>query len=176
MNIEEYIKRNKNQFDTHEPDISRIWQHVNQEMENRKNRRINYTRWIAASLLLFIMVGFLVRHEFIVQRQITSLSQINKALEKKENAYHHQVDQKWVEYNQMLGNPSPMEPLLIDQLKQLDTLYQKGLTDIKEKGYNERAVVIMLETYEKRLRIIEQLIYEKQKQVRYEDKNHQIEI
>jgi hypothetical protein len=61
-------------------------------------------------------------------------------------------------------------------LQELDTIYQKGLNDIKQKGYNERAVIILLETYEKRLRIIEKLIYEKQKQVNYENRDKKIEI
>ena len=127
-------------------------------------------------VLVFLLVGTLVRHEIVVQKKITSLSQINKELAAKENKYHHQVNQKWVEYNEIEGNPSPIEPMLIDELKQLDIIYNDGLTDIKEKGYNERAVIILLDTYEKRLRIIEKLIYEKQKQINYESKDRKIEI
>ena len=44
------------------------------------------------------------------------------------------------------------------------------LDEIKTEGYNQRAVILLLETYEKRLRIIEQLIYEKQKQRKHQTK------
>jgi len=176
MKIEEYIQKNRDKLDVHEPDTNEIWKNIRHSIDEKKIRRIHAFRWIAASILVFLLVGTLIRHEIIVQKQITSLSQISNELAEQENEYHHQVNQKWVEYSEMEGNPSPIEPMLIEELEQLDTIYQKGLNDIKQKGYNERAVVILLETYEKRLRIIEKLIYEKQKQTNYENKNRKVEI
>ncbi len=163
MKIEEYIKNNRAGLDVHDADAEKIWGGIKHGIDKKKVRRIHAFRWIAASVLVFLLVGTLIRHEIIVDRQITSLSQISKELAEKEYNYTQQVNQKWVEYNKMKGNASPIEPVLINELQELDTIYQKGLNDIKQKGYNERAVIILLETYEKRLRIIEKLIYEKQK-------------
>ena len=176
MRIEEYISKNKENLDFKEPDTEGMWKDIKHQLNNRKERRIYIYRWVAASVLVFILVGALVRHEIVVQKQITSLSQINRELAKQETNYNHQIDKKWTEYNKMVGNSSPIEPILIDELKELDTIYSRGIDDIKEEGYNERAVVILLETYEKRLRIIEKLIYEKQKQTNYENKNRKVEI
>lgn len=176
MKIEEFLNSKKAELDNHEPDINRMWANINNEMNHKEVRRMQFVKWIAASVLVLITVGALVRHELIMQEQITSLSQINEELAKREQDYSSQVSQKWTEYNQMEGNSSPMETMLIDELKQLDTLYQKGLDDIKNQGYNERAIIIMLETYEKRLRIIEKLIYEKEKHIRYENRDRKVDI
>ncbi len=176
MKIENYIQKNRDKLNAHEPDINGIWKNIEHGLNSSKVRRMNTFRWIAASILVFLVVGALIRHEITVQKQITSLSQISKELAKQENEYHYKVNQKWTQYIEMNGNASPITPILIKELQELDTIYQKGLNDIKQKGYNERAVIILLETYEKRLRIIEKLIYEKQKQTNYENRNKKIKI
>ena len=176
MKIEEYIRRNKKKLDVREPNVEGMWSDIQHQLNNKRERRIYFYRWVAASVLVFVLVGALIRHEVIVQRQISSLSQINRELAEKETNYNQQVNQKWVEYSTMNGNASCIEPILIDELRELDTIYQKGINDIKRDGYNDRAVVILLETYEKRLRIIEKLVYEKQKQTNYETKNRKVEI
>lgn len=176
MNIEKYLKKKKNNLDIHIPDVENMWSDIQYKLNAKKVMRISIYRWIAASVLVFLLVGTLIRHEIIVQRQISTLSQINKELAEKESNYNYQVNQKWVEYTNMVGNVSVIEPILIDELRMLDTIYQNGIIDIKKTGYNERAVVILLDTYEKRLRIIEKLIYEKQKQTNYENKNRKVKI
>jgi hypothetical protein len=176
MKIEQYIKDNKDELDVHEPDVSKMWGTVHHELQKKKEKRIQLIKWAAASLLVFFTIGALVRHEIVVQRQITSLSQINSDLANKEADYKNQIDSKWSQFTSIKTGESPIEPMLMNELKLLDTIYSKGLEEFKNTAYNERAVIILLETYEKRLRIIEQLIYEKQKQKNYENKNIQVEI
>lgn len=176
MKIEEYIQKNKLAFDNKEPDLTSMWSQINLHKGNKKVKKLKIVKWMAASILLALAIGFLVRHELVLQQQITSLSQISRELAQKEDNLNALVNQKWSEYKQIEGNGSPIELMLMNELKQLDTLYQKGLNDIKIQGYNERAVIIMLETYEKRLRIIEKLIYEKEKQIRYESRKRQVDI
>lgn len=176
MKIEEYIKQHRSALDVHKTDSDQLWHSINSKMHEKKTKRIQMIRWVAASLLVFMVVGALIRHELVLQKQITSLSQINTELAEKEMDYKAQISEKWTQFTSLGGSESPMEQMLIDELKNLDTLYSSGLEEIKNAGYNERAVIILLETYEKRLRIIEQLIYEKQKQKNYENRNIQVEI
>ncbi|OFX41057.1 MAG: hypothetical protein A2W95_18635 [Bacteroidetes bacterium GWA2_40_14] len=176
MEMEDYLKRNKAYLDTQQGDYGSVWNQILQKKQRAAKRRRLYIQWAAASVILFFAIGMLVRHEWVMQQQLTSLSQINKELARRELQYQKQVSQKWEQYTLIQSPTSPMEALLIDELKRLDTLYQKGLGDLKEAGFNERVVVILLDTYEKRLRIIEQLIYEKQKQVNYESKTKKIDI
>ena len=97
MKIEEYIQKNRDKLDVHEPDASGMWNNIRHDMNKKKVRRMHAFRWIAASVLVFLLVGTLIRHEVVVQQQITSLSQINKELAEQENQYHHRVNQKWIE-------------------------------------------------------------------------------
>lgn len=174
MNIEEYLKNHD--ADIREPDAESIWQGMSEKRKKIKVIRFRIIKGVAAVLFLAIFVGSLVRHEAIVEEQISSLTQISKELAEKEQSYNQQVSQKWTKYTNMPGNDSPFAPELLDELKSLDTLYQNGIEDMQTHGYNERATILLLKTYEKRLRIIEQLIYEKQKQVNYESKNTKIEL
>ncbi|MGD9994370.1 MAG: hypothetical protein AB7S69_13825 [Salinivirgaceae bacterium] len=176
MNIETYINQHKKSFDDQEPDTEELWLAISQKMERKPMLRLRTLKRIAAVLVLFVAVGVIARHELMMQQQITSLSQINKELAEREQQYQRQVKEKWAQFTSLPDYESPMEVLLIDELKQLDTLYQNGLKDIYKTGFNERAVILLLDTYEKRLRIIEKLIYEKQKQKNYENKIQKYDI
>jgi hypothetical protein len=176
MNIENYINQHKKSFDDQEPNTEELWMGIRRRMERKPLLRLRTLKSIAAVLVLFVAVGVFVRHELMMQQQITSLSQINQELAEREQQYKNQVEEKWTQFTSLPHFESPMEVLLIEELKQLDTLYQNGLKDIYKTGYNERAVILLLDTYEKRLRIIEKMIYEKQKQKNYENKIQKYDI
>ncbi|PKP11002.1 MAG: hypothetical protein CVU09_04265 [Bacteroidetes bacterium HGW-Bacteroidetes-4] len=176
MNIENYINQQKKSFDDQEPNTEYLWLGISRRMERKPLLRLHTLKSIAAVLVLFVAVGVFVRHELMMQKQITSLSQINQELAEREQQYKNQVEEKWAQFTSLPDYESPMEVLLIEELNQLDILYQNGLKDIYETGYNERAVFLLLDTYEKRLRIIEKLIYEKQKQKNYENKNQKYDL
>ncbi|ALO14872.1 hypothetical protein L21SP5_01217 [Salinivirga cyanobacteriivorans] len=176
MNIEEYINKNRGQLDNKVADKARIWAGIADIQARKKTRRIKITQWVAASLVILLVTGILLRHEMVMQQHVDNLSQINTELAKKEQHYQQQINQKWNQFQQIPAHSSPLESMLIDELKELDTLYKQGLKDIKKNPDNDRAVMILLETYEKRLRILEKLIYERHKQIRYEKRNENIEL
>ena len=64
--------------------------------------------------------------------------------------------------------------VLIDQLVELDTIYQEAMQDLKQNGYMEQTVNIIFDTYEKRIHILEQIIMESQKNERYENDHHKV--
>lgn len=176
MKIEDYIQKHKNQLDQRQADKSRIWAGIAALQGKRKARRMRIYQWVAASVIILMVMGILVRHELVMQQQLNNLSQINKELAKKERVYQQKIDQKWIQLQSLPAHTSPVESILVDELKELDTLYQQGLKDIKNNPDNDRAIMILLETYEKRLRIIEKLIYERHKQIKYEKRNKNIEL
>ena len=175
-NWDDYLKENKNNTDLFQPDEERMWRGINQELNKPAFSYKKAFMRIAAVALVLLAIGSLVRHEVMMQDQLDSLAKINNELASKEYNYIQQVQNKWDEYNAIEAGESPVTQILLDELEFLDTIYVKGLNDIKNHGYNERAVVIMLDTYEKRLRIIERLINEKRKQEKYENKNEYIQI
>lgn len=176
MKIETYLKEKQDVLDVHQPNKDAMWEVIRQKQLQKKQKLTITIRWIAAMLVLSFVVGALVRHEMVVQEQITSLSQINTDLAQREKHYQQMVNEKWAQFTTMPGAESPIEPMLLEELKKLDTLYQKGFDELVKTGYNERAVILLLDTYEKRLHIIEQLIYEKRKQKSYENKHQEYDI
>jgi hypothetical protein len=176
MKIENYLEQKQAVRDIHLPNKERMWEQIMLQQVRRSQFKSQVLKWAAAILVFGLVMGALVRHEMVVQEQITSLSQINKDLATREQHYQQLVTDKWTQFTQMSGAESPIEPMLFDELKQLDTLYQSGLKEIIETGCDERAVVLLLNIYEKRLRIIEQLICEKRKQKNYENKIHEYDI
>ena len=62
-------------------------------------------------------------------------------------------------------------PILINELNVLDTIYIDAISDLKKNGYMEQIVEIIFDTYEKRIRILEQIIMETQKLEIYYEKD-----
>lgn len=175
-NWEDYLKAHKSETDLFEPDEERIWRGINKDLSKPAFLSSRFLLRIAAVLVVLLAIGSLVRHELMMQNQFDSLARINEELASKEQNYMQQVQHKWDEYNAIEAGESPVTQLLLNELEFLDTIYARGLNDIKSYGYNERAVVILLDTYEKRLRIIERLINEKRKQEKYENKKAYIQL
>ncbi len=174
MKIEDYLKQQE--LDLHTPDINRLWQDMDATRKQQKRRSIRWVQLVAASVVILLFTGMLLRHEKQMQQQLTSLSQINEELAKKESDYNQQVAHKWVSYQNMPGAETDIAKDLLYELNLLDTIYNDGLQQIITNGYNERAASILLKTYEQRLRIIERLINEKQKSQRYETKEIELDI
>jgi hypothetical protein len=173
---EEYFEKNRAEQDVYEPDEQRMWQNIN---EGLKQPSISWKSLLMKAAIvvgIIFSVSLFIRHEMMMQAQIDSLAAINEELAQKENSYINQVNLKWDEFKSMPSADVELDRMLLEELELLDTIYYKGLNDIKQHGYNERAILIMLDTYEKRLRIIERLISEKRKKQRDENKSKHIRI
>ncbi|MCU4156663.1 hypothetical protein J1N10_11805 [Carboxylicivirga sp. A043] len=173
---EEYFEKKRAEQDVYEPEVQRMWHNIDKEL---KRPAIRWRSWLSKAAIavgVIFAVGWFVRHEMMMQAQINSLAAINKELAQQETSYINQVNLKWDEFKSMPSVDIELDRMLLDELALLDTIYNNGLNDIKQHGYNERAVLIMLDTYEKRLRIIERLISEKRKTQKNENKSQQISI
>ena len=173
---EDFFEEKKHDIDMFTPDKERIWRNVQNQLNTPRYSIGKLMLRVAVVLAIVFSVGILVRHELIMQQQLESLAVISDELAEKEQGYINKVNQKWTEYRALPGSDNVVNHILLDELQLLDTIYQDGLKDIEEHGYNERAVLIMLDTYEKRLRIIERLIKENRKHERDENKSKHINI
>ncbi|MBR8536827.1 hypothetical protein KDU71_14730 [Carboxylicivirga sediminis] len=172
---EQYFEENRAQLDIHQPDEERMWQAI---AERQKSGGVvkNWGFRIAIAIAVVLAVGVFVRHELMMQQQLDTLAAINKELAAKEHDYIMRVNQKWDEFRSLPSVETDYDAMLQEEIKILDDIYSKCLDDIKAHGYNERAVLIMLDTYEKRLRVLERLINEKRKQNKDEKKSNHIRI
>lgn len=171
---EKYFEKNRAEQDMYEPKTDRMWQNIDSRMKESTIQWRKVLTKVAVFAGVIISLITVVRHELMMQAQLDSLATINEELAQKENDYINQVNLKWNEFKSIPSEDVALDIMLLEELELLDTIYIKGLNDIKRHGYNERAVLIMLDTYEKRLRIIERLISEKRKKQRNEDKSKHI--
>ena len=173
---EDYLKENRAELDVFQPEEDRMWQKIDNRLKRSANAWRKYLLRVSVAAGILLFIGIITRHELMMREQIHNLSAINEELAEKERHYIDQVNLKWDELRSLPSTDAKLDLLLLDELELLDTIYNKGLNDIKQHGYNERAVLIMLDTYEKRLRIIERLINEKRKQQKDENKSKHIRI
>lgn len=173
---DKYFEKNKENLDIYQPDEERIWEHICRKRQANKQLWRQIGEKVAVAIAVVLIVGVVLRHEIIMQKQLDSLSAINEELAEKEKAYIQRVNQKWDELKSLPSTRMREDDMLLEEIEILDTIYSKCLNDIKQHGYNERAVLIMLDTYEKRLRVLERLINEKRKEQRDENKSKEIRI
>ena len=173
---EDYFDRNRAEMERFEPDEERIWQTIDKELNRRSVKWKKHLFKVAMVAAIVLVAGVIMRHELMMREQLSSLAAINEELAERELQYINQVKMKWDELRSMPSNDIELDLMLMGELELLDTIYIKGLNDLKQHGYNERAILIMLDTYEKRLRIIERLINEKRKKQRDENKSEHVRI
>jgi hypothetical protein len=151
-------------MDIDEPDNKRIWSGIENRLSfyNQKRRRVLISRLaVAASVVILISVVLSVR---IKKESGFSLFLSGEMSEfrKKENQYKALVYDKKKQIEK-----TNVDTEIIDYYKNdlamLDSLYRYCIKELSENGYNERTVMILLDTYEKRIRIYERIKIENQK-------------
>jgi len=173
---DDYFEKNRKDVDLFQADEDRIWNRVVAKNNKPKYAFQGLAKRMAVACAVLVVVLFVLRHELMMQKQLDSLAAINKELAEKEQGYIQQFNTKWDEFKSLPSDDVELNQRLTEELELLDAIYKNGLDDIKKHGYNERAIVIMLDTYEKRIRIIERLINEKRKKQNDENKSKHIRI
>ena len=172
INIEKYFKTKRGKLDVEEPDDALLWEGIRKEIiTEKKTSRFNLWK-VAAIFLAIFTISYIVYNEASKEKEREyTLSQINQSLGEREKAYQQMVLQKMQDANitELSKRPeNDILPVLINELNELDTIYDEAIGDLKQNGYLEQIVEIIFDTYEKRIRILEQIIMETQKLEMYE--------
>jgi len=172
INIEKYFKTKRGKLDVEEPDDALLWEGIRKEIiTEKKTSRFNLWK-VAAIFLAIFTISYIVYNEVSKEKEREyTLSQINQSLGEREKAYQQMVLQKMQDANitELSKRPeNDILPVLINELNELDTIYDEAIGDLKQNGYLEQIVEIIFDTYEKRIRILEQIIMETQKLEMYE--------
>ena len=175
IDLEKYLKTRRHQMDVEEPDDAALWEGIRKEIITRK-KSSGFNIWkVAAIFLAIFTIGYIIYNEVSMEKERAfNLSQINQSLGEREKAYQKMVLLKMQDANiSELSNRSENDilPILINELNVLDTIYIDAISDLKKNGYMEQIVEIIFDTYEKRIRILEQIIMETQKLEIYYEKD-----
>jgi len=177
--FEEYLEINRQQLDVEEPDDQLIWEGINNELK-QKPKSIFGNFWKAAAVfLLLLLSSYFIYNEFFKPEQkvcTISLSDIDPGFATMETEYLLVIDNKLQELEQ--ASPSNIENIdfYYEELKNLEKMCEEYQKDFVELGKNERLIMAMMDYYEKKMRILDRMLMEIQKQKDYENRQEHTEL
>ena len=177
--FEEYLEKNRQNLDVEDPDDQLIWEGINNDLRSKPKARLRNFWKAAAILLLLISSTYFVYNEFFKPKQniySVSLGDIEPGFATMEVNYLLVIDNKMQELDRV--NPSGIEnpELYFEELENLENMYREYQADFQQLGKNERLIMAMMDYYEKKMRILDRMLMEIQKQKDYETRQEQIEL
>jgi hypothetical protein len=169
-NLENYIKKNRLKLDADEPDNDSIWEGIKSGMD-KKRTILPYWFWKVAAIFIFIVSGtyFIVNETNQDKAAIVSLADVSDELGKQEAALKQLVNLKWEELQPLLPEQKTDIQFLLDELNELDEVYITYQQDLEDSGANEQIVTALLDYYQKKMRILNRILHEIQKQQNHEN-------
>jgi len=178
-NFEDKIRSQRQLLDVDEPDDALIWEGISRELHQKKVIHSNFF-WKAAAILVFVAASsYVAYHEFWSPKQNIyniTLSQIAPGLSLQVSQYETEIDEKWGEFDKV--KPENLEHFdhFFKEMELLDQMYRQCQEDFYQLGSNERLIKAMLDNYEKRVRILDRMLMEIQKQKDNEERQKQTNI
>jgi hypothetical protein len=163
--IEKYLKENRLMLDADQPDDERIWSRISNEIKNDNQYQSGWFWKIATVFLLGVLISYVVLKETSKEQLvIVTLSDFSKESGQREAELKLIVDKKWEEITPLSEDEKSQFRFLFDELHELDKVYKTYEKDLSEIGGNEQIVNALLDYYEKKLKILNRLSLEIQKQ------------
>jgi len=177
--FEEFLENNRQGLDVEEPDDQLIWEGINSDLR-AKPKLVFRNLWrVAAILLLLVSSSYIVYNEYFKPEQkvySVSLSDIDPGFAVMETDYMLVIDNKMQELGQVSSSEIENIETYREELENLDKMYNEYQKDFLELGKNERLIMAMMDYYEKKMRILDRMLMEIQKQKDYEKRHEQTEL
>jgi len=177
--FEDKIRSQRQLLDVDEPDDALIWEGINREL-HQKRIVSSSLFWKAAAILIFVSASsYFVYREFLSPRQNIyniTLSDIAPGYSLQVSAYQTAIDEKWSEFERVKPFDTSQFRFFFKEIEELDHLYRQCQEDYHKLGSNEGLIKVMLDNYEKRVRILDRMLMEIQKQKDNEERQKQIEL
>jgi hypothetical protein len=179
VKLEDYLKRQRKDLDVESPDDNAIWEGIRSEIHSASNEgrkipgrtKLIRIRNIAATVIILFSLGYIANDIFnsrISGRSVT-LSSIDKELGQREKDYKALIIFKTEEVSSYAGSKDIVIEELFGEIKKLDLIYDQAMTDLKELGANEKVINTIFGTYELKIRLLELIILETNKQNSHEN-------
>lgn len=170
QNIEKYLKENRIKLDVEEPDHDSIWEGIRSGNDKKRNLLPAWF-WKVAAVFIFLVSGtyFIINETKEEKTVIISLADISENLGKQENALKQLVNLKWEEVAPLLNEENTDIKFLLEELYELDTFYNSYEKDLGTTDANEEIITVLLDYYQKKIRILNRILHEIQKQQSHEN-------
>lgn len=181
--LEKYIKDNRAAMDQMEPlDTEALWARIAPEEQTGKDRpsawQIKIGRnwqWSIAASIAIAITAFLLWPDAAPEQLSQSIASYYPELAEQERNYTRQIAQKEADLNLSKLSKSEFREVF-EELELLENLHQEYIKDIPEFGNNDRLVQALIKYYEHKIRILERLKNEVEKQKNHERLPHEREI
>ncbi|MEN0003200.1 MAG: hypothetical protein AAF798_03615 [Bacteroidota bacterium] len=182
-NLEQHIRNNRAQLDQIEAfDEGAIWAGLQQELTQQKQARSGWQlqigrnwQWSIAASIALLAAAWLFWPQPTHQAAQGNIAQYFPELAAQEQAYQQLIAQKEVELKIEQLSPIQFGDLL-DELQLLDDLHEDHLADISKFGENQRLMQALIKYYEHKIRILEHISKEIEKQKNHDKLNHEVSI
>lgn len=177
--LEKYLAEKRESLDVESPDDNLIWEGIRKKLPVKDDkiqkqvmiRTIVRLGKIAAVAFILFSVGYITK-DIIGSRKIdakVTLSEIDRELGNREKEYRSLVNLKIEEVRTFSNTGNQVIKELLEEVSNLDIVYDQAMKDLKEMGYNEKIVNTIFDTYEKKIRLLELVILESNKSGSYEN-------
>ena len=177
MNIEDLIKKRKDELDLDQPPAE-SWEVIQKQWKSQPPVRFNWWR-VAAMILLTFFLGLLVRNQVLEEQvnELASLGDISETYQEVENDYLMQINQIETEisFEEVRGDEDMA--WMVEELNVLDEvndLYRRDIGKINE----DQLVEVLIDYYEKKIRLLRkiQLEIERSNKFKNDENNYNSDI
>jgi hypothetical protein len=130
-------------------------------------------RKIAATVIILLGVAY-IADDIVSDRKAynnLSLGIIDPSYGERETEYILNIEARIREVSLAETDGNPVIKELVKELQEQDKAYREAISDLRVMGSNERVVNTIFSIYERKIRLLEMIIMETNKQERYEQKN-----
>ncbi|WP_340111395.1 hypothetical protein [Maribellus mangrovi] len=167
--LEKILQEKRLKLDVEEPESDLIWEGIRSGLSQR--RGLPDWFWKVAAIVIFAVSAtyFVVNETSKKETVIYTLSDISSDLGKQEKELKQQVAYKWEAVKPELPADNPEVQFLLEQMDQMDTIYANYQRDLNRTLDNEPVIHVMLDYYEKKIKILNRLLMEIEKQKYHEE-------
>ncbi len=169
MNIEEYIRQNRQNIDVENADEDYIWAGISHSINKKSNQKRFFTLKIAAAAVLVIALSFITYQVTSLRsNQQLILAKIDPNLAKQEAQFQNQIKT----YYQVIQKANYDENMLatsFNDLEYIDTLIQKYSEDLNTYGPNPKLINSLMDLYQKKIRMLNRMLNEIEKNQKNEN-------
>jgi hypothetical protein len=169
QDLEKYLNEKRLQFDVDQPDENSVWEGIKAGLAKDRKVIPGWFWKVAAVFLLAVSATYVVINETTRKDSITIvLSDVSKELGKQEAELELVANKKWDQVRPLLSTENSDTQFLLDELKELETIHKIYLQDLNEVGANEQIIRVLLDYHIKKIKILDRLLLEIQKQNNHE--------
>ena len=166
-NLEKYLKKKRSTLDVDTPDDDLLWQGIQSGMHKKRTLNAAIFWKVAAIFLLVVSTTYVVYNE-TNKSKFAVLANVSPELKKQEAELIDTAQAKW-KLIKTSGSDLSQLQFLLEELDQLDEIYASYKSDLKEDGANEFIVRALLDYHAKKIRILDNILHEIEKQNKDEE-------